>query len=86
MGNLLKVMHWQIENTQAQQARFIALAVLSAIVKSNLKNNRVGGWTKLSYFDCDSIENLDEVNKRTYEIFLSSREGKNDHLIDLQAC
>ena len=42
MGNLLKVMHWQIENAQAQQARFIALAVFSATAKSSLKNKRAG--------------------------------------------
>ena len=82
MGNLLKVMHWQIENVQALPARFIA----SAIAKSNLKNKRAGKSTKLSYFDCDLIENLDEGNIRTYEIFLRSREEENDHLIDLQAC
>ena len=86
MGNLLKVMHWHIENVQAQQAQFVALVVFSAIVKSNLKNKRAGKSTKLSYFDCDLIENLDEVNIRTYEIFLRSREEENDHLIDLQAC
>ena len=36
MGNLLKVIHWQVENAQAQQARFIALAVFSVIAKSDL--------------------------------------------------
>ena len=40
MGNLLKVMHWHIENIQALLARFVALAVFSAIAKSNLKNKR----------------------------------------------
>ena len=77
MGNLLKVMHWHIEKIQALPARFVALAVFSAIAKSNLKNKRAGKTTKLSYFDCDL---------RTYEIFLRSREEENDHLIDLQAC
>ena len=86
MGNLLKVMHWHIENIQALPARFVALVVFSAIAKSNLKNKGAGKSTKLSYFDCDLIENLDEVNIRTYEIFLRSREEENDHLIDLQAC
>ena len=86
MGNLLKVMHWHIENIQALPARFAALSVFSAIAKSNLKNKIAGKSTKLSYFDCDLIENLDEGNIRTYEIFLISREGKNAHLIDLQAC
>ena len=62
MGNLLKVMQWRIENAQAQQARFIALAVFSATAKSSLKNKRAGKSTKLSYFDCDLIENLDEVH------------------------
>ena len=62
MGNLLKVMHWQIENVQALPVRFIALAVFSAIAKSNLKNKRAGKSTKLSYFDCDLIENLGRVN------------------------
>ena len=74
MGNLLKVMHWHIENEQAQQAQFVALAVFSAFSKFNLKNKRVGKSTNLSYFDCDLIENIDEVNIRTYEIFLRSRE------------
>ena len=60
MGNLLKVMHWHIENVQAQQAQFVALVVFSAIAKLNLKNKRAGKWTKLSYFDCDLIENLDK--------------------------
>ena len=59
MVNLLKVMHWQIENVQALQALFITLAVFSAIVKSNLKNKGAGKSTKLSYFDCDLIENLE---------------------------
>ena len=40
MGSLLKVMHWHIENIQAQQAQFVALAVFSAIAKSNLKNKK----------------------------------------------
>ena len=62
MSYLLKVMHWHIENIQAMLARFIALAVFSAIAKSTLKNERAGKSTKLSYFDCDSIENLDGVN------------------------
>ena len=86
MGNLLKVMQWHIEKIQALPARFVALAVFSAIAESNLKNKGAGKSTKLSYFDCDLIENLDEVNIRTYEIFLRSREEENDHLIDLQAC
>ena len=86
MGNLLKVMHWHIENVQAQQAHFVDLAVFSAIAKLNLKNERAEKRTKLSYFDSDLIESLDEVNIRTYEIFLRSREEENDHLIDLQAC
>ena len=86
MGNLLKVLHWHIENIKALPALFVALAVFSAIAKSNLKNKKAGKSTKLSYFDCDLIENLDEVNIRTYEIFLRSREEENDHLIDLQAC
>ena len=86
MGNLLKVMHWYIDNMQALPARFVALAVFSAIAKSNLKNKGAGKQTKLSYFDCDLIENLDEGNIRTYEIFVRSREGEKDHLIDLQAC
>ena len=64
------VMHWHIANVQALPARFIALAVFSAIAKSNLKNKRVGKSGKLSYFDCDLIENLDEVNIRTCEYFL----------------
>ena len=62
MGNLLKVMHWQIENAHAQQTRFISLVVFSATSKSLLKNKRAGKSTKLSYFDCDLIENLDDVN------------------------
>ena len=62
MGNLLKVLQWQIENAKAQQARFIALAVFSATAKSSSKNKRAGKWTKLSYFDCELIENLDGVN------------------------
>ena len=62
MGNLLKVMHWLIENIQALPARFVASAVFSAIAKLNLKNKRAGNSTKLSYLDCDLIENLDEVN------------------------
>ena len=62
MGNLLKVVHWHIENMQALSARLVALAVFSAIPKSNLKNKRAGKSIKLSYFDCDLIENLDEVN------------------------
>ena len=33
MGNLLKVMHWHVENIQALPARFVALAVFSAIEK-----------------------------------------------------
>ena len=61
MGNLLKVMHWQIENAQALQARFIALVVFSAIVESNLNNKRAGKSTRLSYFDFDLIEYLDCV-------------------------
>ena len=86
MGNLLKVMHWHIENIEALPAQFVALAVFSDIAKSNLKNKIAGKWTTLSYFDCDLIKNLDEVNIRTYEIVFTSREGENDHLIDLQAC
>ncbi len=62
MGNLLKVMHWHIENIQALQAQFIALSVSSAIAKSNLKNKRAGKSTKQSYFDCDLIQNLDDVS------------------------
>ena len=62
MGNLLKVMQWHIEKIQALPARFVALAVFSAIAKSNLKNKRAGTSTELSYFDCNLIENLDEVN------------------------
>ena len=62
MGKLLKVIHWHIENIQALPARFIALAVFSAIAKSNLKNKKAEKSTKLSYFDCDLIENLDGVN------------------------
>ena len=62
MGNLLKVMHWHFDNVQALPARFIALAVFSAIAKSNLKNKRAGKSTNLSYFDFDLIENLDGVN------------------------
>ena len=62
MGNLLKVMHWHIENVQAQQARFVALAVFSAIAKTNLTNKRAEKSTKLSYFDCDLIENLDDFS------------------------
>ena len=61
MGNLLKLMHWYIENIQALPTQFVALAVFSAIAKSNLKNKRAGKSTKISYFDCDLIENLDEV-------------------------
>ena len=61
MDNLLKVMHWYIENVQALPARFIALAAFSAIAQSNLKNKREEKSTKLSYFDCDLIKNLDEV-------------------------
>ena len=79
-------MHWHIENIQALTAQFLALAVFLAIAKSNLKNKRAGKLTKLSNFNCDSIENLDEVNIRIYENFLTPREGENDHLIDLQAC
>ena len=86
MGNLLKVIHWHIENVQALPVQFNALAVFSAIAKSNLKNKRAGKLTKLSYFDCNLIENLDEGNIRTYEIYLRSTEEENDHLIDLQAC
>ena len=86
MGNLLKVMHWRIENIQALPARFVALAAFSAIAKINLKNNRAGESTKLSYFDSDLIENLDDVSIRINEIFLTSREGENDHLIHWQAC
>ena len=62
MGNLLKVMHWHIENIQALSARFVALAVFSAIAKSNLMNKGAGKSTKLSYFDCNSIENFDDVS------------------------
>jgi hypothetical protein len=62
MGNLLKVMHWHIEKIQALPAWFTALAVFSAIAKSNLKNKRAEKSAKLSYFDCDLIENLDGVN------------------------
>ena len=62
MGNLLKVMHWHIKSIQALPTRFVALTVFSAITKSNLKNKRAGKSTKLSYFDFDLIENLDEVN------------------------
>ena len=62
MGNLLKVMHLQVENAQAQQARFIALAVFSSTAKSSLKNKRAEKATKLSNFDCNLIESLDEVN------------------------
>ena len=46
MGNLLKVMHWQIENVQALPAQFVALTVFSAIAKSNLKNKGAGKSTK----------------------------------------
>jgi hypothetical protein len=60
MGNLLKVMHWY--NIQALPARFVALTVFSAIAKTNLKNKRAGESTKLSYFDCDLIENLDDFS------------------------
>ena len=42
MGDLLKVMHWHIENVQALPAQFVALAVFSAIAKSNSKNKRAG--------------------------------------------
>ena len=86
MGKLLKVMHWYIENIQALSAQFVALAVFLAIAKSNLKNKRAGKSTKLSYFDCDLIENLDEGKIRTYEIFRRSREEENAHFIDLKAC
>ena len=55
MGNLLKVMHWQIENVHAQQARFIALVVFSATANLSLKNKRAGKSTELSYFDCELI-------------------------------
>ena len=55
MGNLLKVMHWNIEKIQARPARFAALAVFPAIAKSKLKNKGAGKSTKLSYFDCDLI-------------------------------
>ena len=51
MGNLLKVMHWHIEKLQALPARFVALAVFSAIAKSNLKNKGAGKSTKLAYFN-----------------------------------
>ena len=77
MGNLLKVMNWHIENIQALPVQFVALAVFSAIAKSNLKNKGAGKSTKLSYFDCDLIENLDEVNIRTYEMLLRSSSSKN---------
>ena len=70
MGNLLKVMHWHIENIQALPARFVALAVFSAIAKSNLKNKRAGKSTKLSYFDCDLIENLDKEIYEPMKYFL----------------
>ena len=62
MVNLLKVMHWHIENIQALPAQFVALTVFSVIAKSNSKNKRAGESAKLSYFDCDLIENLDDVN------------------------
>ena len=62
MGNLLKVMQCHIENMQALAARFLALAVFSATAKSSLKNERAEKSTKLSYFDCDLIEALDDVN------------------------
>ena len=55
MGNLLKVIQLHIENAQAQQAQFIALAVFSATAKASLKNKRAGKSTKLSYFDCELI-------------------------------
>ena len=42
MGNLLKVMHWHIENMQALPAQFVALTVFSAITKLNLKNKIAG--------------------------------------------
>ena len=38
MGNLLKLMHWHIENMQALSARLDALAVFLANAKSSLKN------------------------------------------------
>ena len=38
MGKLLNVMQWRIKNIQALPVRFFALAVFSAIAKSNLKN------------------------------------------------
>ena len=86
MGNLLKVMQWHIEKIQALPARFVALAVFSALAKSNLKNKGAGRSIKLPYFDSDLIENLDDVSIRINDIFLTSREGENDHLLDLQAC
>ncbi len=46
MGNLLKVMHWYIENIQALPARSVALEVFSAIAKSNLKNKGAGNRQK----------------------------------------
>ena len=45
MGNLLIVMHWHIENIQAMSVQFVALAVFSAIAKSNLKNKGAGKST-----------------------------------------
>ena len=60
MDNLLKVIHWHIENIQALPARFVALAVFSAIAQLNSKNKGAEKSTKLSYFDCDLIKNLDK--------------------------
>ena len=79
MGNLLKVMHWQIENTQALHAWVIALVVFSAIAESNLNNKRAGKSTRLSYFDLDLIEYLDYVRIWIYDLFLKVREGESDH-------
>ena len=76
MGNLLKVTHWHIEKIQALPARFVALAMFSAIAKSNLKRKRAGKSTKLSYFDCDLIEILDERKIRTYVIFFKVKRGR----------
>ena len=62
MDNLPKVLHRLIENTQALQALFIALIMFSAIAESNLNNKRAGKSTRLSYFDLDLIEYLDDVH------------------------
>ena len=76
MGNLLKAMHWHTENVQAQQAQFVALVVFSAIAKSNLKNKGAGKSTKLSYFDCDLIENLDEGIYEPMKYFLGQERNR----------